>query len=51
MLVFPHHTDPRALAQPSLVGDAWATEVVPQLPATRVEPIAGDVTWILGLSS
>jgi 6-phosphogluconolactonase len=23
----------------------------PQLPATRVEPIAGDVTWILGLSS
>ncbi len=23
----------------------------PQLPATRVEPIAGDVTWILGFSS
>jgi 6-phosphogluconolactonase len=23
----------------------------PQLPATRVEPISGDVTWILGLSS
>jgi len=23
----------------------------PQLPASRVEPVAGDVTWILGLSS
>jgi 6-phosphogluconolactonase len=23
----------------------------PQLPASRVEPTAGDVTWILGLSS
>lgn len=34
MLVLPHHTDPIALAQPSLVGDAWATEVVPRLPAT-----------------
>jgi len=35
MLVLPHHTDPLALAQPSLVGDAWATAVVPRLPATR----------------
>lgn len=34
MLVFPHHTDPIALAQPSLVGDAWATAVAPRLPAT-----------------
>src|SRR5216683_4311422 len=35
MLVLPHHTDHSALAQPSLVGDAWATAVVPRLPATR----------------
>src|SRR3981081_1255432 len=34
MLVVPHHTDPLALAQPSLVGEAWTTEVVPRLPAT-----------------
>ena len=34
MLVLPHHTDPIALAQPSLMGEAWATEVVPRLPAT-----------------
>jgi hypothetical protein len=34
MLILPHHTAPIALAQPSLVGDAWATEVVPRLPAT-----------------
>jgi len=38
MLVFPHHTAPRALAQPSLVGDAWATEVAPRLPATLAAP-------------
>jgi hypothetical protein len=34
MLVFPHHTDHVAPGQPSLVGDTWATEVVPRLPAT-----------------
>ena len=34
LLVFPQHTDHIALAQSSLVGDAWATEVVPRLPAT-----------------
>lgn len=34
MLVFPHHTDHVAPTQPSLVSDAWATEVVPRLPAT-----------------
>jgi hypothetical protein len=34
MLVFPHHTDPIAQTQPSLVGETWATEVVPRLPAT-----------------
>jgi hypothetical protein len=34
MLVLPHHTDPIAHTQPSLVGDTWATEVVPRLPAT-----------------
>jgi hypothetical protein len=34
MLVFPHHTDHVAPAQPSLVGETWATEVVPRLPAT-----------------
>jgi hypothetical protein len=34
MLVLPHHTDHVAPGQPSLVGDTWATEVVPRLPAT-----------------
>ena len=34
MLVLPHHTDHGALAQPLLLGDTWATEVVPRLPAT-----------------
>ena len=34
MLVFPYHTDPIAPAQPPLVGDTWATEVVPRLPTT-----------------
>ncbi|HSX79020.1 MAG TPA: hypothetical protein VLQ80_10675 [Candidatus Saccharimonadia bacterium] len=38
MLVRNHHTDglvpPQAL---SLVGDAWATEVVPRLPANLAE--------------
>ena len=34
MLVLAHHTDHVAPAQPSLVGDTWATEVVPRLPAT-----------------
>jgi hypothetical protein len=34
MLVFPHHTDHVAPAQPSLVGETWGTEVVPRLPAT-----------------
>ena len=34
MLVLPHHTDHIAHTQPLLVGDTWATEVVPRLPAT-----------------
>ena len=34
MLVFPHHTDHGALAQPPLLGDTWATAVGPRLPAT-----------------
>lgn len=34
MLVLAHSTDHAAPAQPSLVGDTWATEVVPRLPAT-----------------
>jgi hypothetical protein len=34
MLVLAHHTDHVAPAQASLVGDTWATEVVPRLPAT-----------------
>lgn len=34
MLVFPHHTEHVAPTQPSLVSDAWATEVVPRFPAT-----------------
>jgi hypothetical protein len=34
MLVLPHHPDHITLAQPSLLGDTWATEVVPRLPAT-----------------
>jgi hypothetical protein len=37
MLVFPHHTDHVAPAQPSLVGETWATDVVPRLPATLAE--------------
>jgi hypothetical protein len=42
MLVFPHHTAHIALAQPSLAGDAWATEVMPRLPAplaTQARPL------------
>ena len=34
MLVLPYHTDHITLAQPSILGDAWATEVVPRLPVT-----------------
>jgi Transposase DDE domain len=34
MLVLPHHTDHIAQIQPPLVGETWATEVVPRLPAT-----------------
>ena len=34
MLVFPHHTDHIAQTQPPLVGETWATAVVPRLPAT-----------------
>jgi hypothetical protein len=33
MLVLPHHTDRAVEAQLALVGDTWATEVVPRLPA------------------
>src|SRR5215207_3582988 len=35
MLIPMHHTDRGGAVQPeSLVGDTWATEVVPRLPAT-----------------
>jgi hypothetical protein len=34
MLVLPHHTAHIAQTQPPLVGEAWATDVVPRLPAT-----------------
>ena len=33
MLVLPYHTDHITLAQPSILEDAWAIEVVPRLPA------------------
>lgn len=33
MPVHPHHTESVTALQPDLVGDAWATEVVPRLPA------------------
>jgi hypothetical protein len=36
MLVPAHHTDRVVDAQLSLVGDAWATEVVPRLPEALV---------------
>ncbi|HSX82736.1 MAG TPA: transposase [Candidatus Saccharimonadia bacterium] len=34
MLVLPHHTDDIAPVQSPLVGDTWATDVVPRLPVT-----------------
>lgn len=32
MPVLPHHTEPATALQPDLVGDAWATDVLPRLP-------------------
>ena len=34
MLVLPHHTDENTPVQPPLVGDPWATDVMPRLPMT-----------------
>ena len=38
MRVLCHQTAPSALAQPSLVGDAWAPAVGPRVPATLAAP-------------